>query len=344
MGRTYARRLIVLVPAVVALVGCGGGGSSSPGPSSVPTPTLPVQATRTSAPTASPIPTPTAGLSAARWTSFGPEGGDVLQLLAAPGRDGVLFARAGALVWRSYDDGASWAAASLPGGRRTGVETFLVAAPSLLLAASDGAVFRSADDGDSWRQVAAPIPTVPATWVELLAADLVRGFVYAQSDFRLFVSEDGGESWLERARPAEAVIHALTIDAADPDHLLAGQVSGGASSRDGGRTWTRFRMPPQSVFGDQPTDLSDFVLDPQAPGRMLVAAGGGGVFETGDGGTTWQARNEGIRVPQGFVLPAARTLGGAPDDPDLLLLGSSGALYRSGDGARSWSPTATLSA
>lgn len=340
MRRTYARRLIA-VWTTVALAGCGGGGSSSPGLSAGATSTP--WATRTPAPpppTASPAPTPTAALTAARWTSFGPEAGDVLQLLAAPGRAGVLFARAGGRVWRSHDDGASWSAASVPGERAAEVGSLLVLGPFLLVATSAGALFRSDDDGDSWRQVAAPIATVPATWVELLAADPVRGVVYAQSDFRLFVSEDGGESWLERTRPAEAVIHALTIDPADPDHLLAGQVSAGASSRDAGRTWTRFRMPSQTVFGDQPTNLSDFVLDLRARGRMLVAAGGGGVFETRDDGTTWQARNEGIHVSQGAVLPAARVLGAAPDDPDLLLLGSSGVLYRSSDGARSWSPTA----
>ena len=345
-----APRMVGLVFLVVtSLAACGGGGAGPssgfpPTPTPTPAPTSSAAATFTPAPvptpvpTASAVPTPTASLSADGWTSFGPEGGDVRQLIAVPGRPGTVVARVGNRVWRSIDGGASWSAAASPDETDAGVESLLAVGPSLLLAATGTSVFRSEDDGDSWRQVAAPISTEPARFVELLAADPTNGRAYAKSDLRLFLSRDGGESWLEIGRPADAAVSSLTVDPADPDHILAGQAAGGASSRDGGRRWTRFARFEQTALLP-PTDLSSFVVDPRAPGHMFVAAGSGGVFETRDDGATWEERNEGIVRASEFAGPLARVLASAPRDPSLLLVGSSGALYRSSDAAQSWSPS-----
>jgi photosystem II stability/assembly factor-like uncharacterized protein len=119
---------------------------------------------------------------------------------------------------------------------------------------------------------------------------------------------------------------------------------GVAVSDDGGRTW---RKPAN---GMPQTAATHVLLDPTSPaeGRVLYAAGfGRGVYKSVDGGASWALKNKGIagvaplvwrlsRDPDGvlYAIVARRSENGSYGDAN------DGALYRSGDGAESWTRVA----
>jgi photosystem II stability/assembly factor-like uncharacterized protein len=117
---------------------------------------------------------------------------------------------------------------------------------------------------------------------------------------------------------------------------------GVCSSIDGGRTWK------PSNTGMAETAPTHILLDPTSPvGRrtLWVAAMGRGVYKSTDDGATWVLKNNGIEQNE----PLAWRLARAGDDTLYVAIarrsedgsiGTSGdgALYKSTDGAESWTP------
>ena len=78
----------------------------------------------------------------------------------------------------------------------------------------------------------------------------------------------------------------------------------------------------------------------------IRAISAGGVYTTEDGGSTWQARNRGIRVqhlPERYPEfgQCVHKIVRHPDRPDRLFLQNHWGLYRSDDGADTWNDIAT---
>jgi photosystem II stability/assembly factor-like uncharacterized protein len=165
--------------------------------------------------------------------------------------------------------------------------------PTTLYAASYAGVFKTTDAGESWNLTGLTSRTVYS-----IAIDPANPLnVYAGTDGEGFYrSFDAGVSWSasEDGSMNEMVIYSVAVDPANPQTIYAG---GRRKDQDG------------TVSGDW----------------------GGGVLKSSDGGTTWQAMNNGL--PEGWVY----TIAVDPANPGTVYAGThSMGVFKSFDGGASW--------
>jgi hypothetical protein len=118
-------------------------------------------------------------------------------------------------------------------------------------------------------------------------------------------------------------------------------------SADGGDSWApvegflKHEHRPKWTPGNGGLCLHTILPDPASDARMLVAFSTGGVYRTDDGGTSWRARNHGVRAE---FLPDKHPEFGQcvhkvvhhPERPERLFLQNHWGLYRSDDWGDSW--------
>ena len=186
------------------------------------------------------------------------------------------------------------------------------------------------------------------------------------TDIGLFRSEDKGRSWTRSVTGVPEkwtnTTYWVTFDPAVKDKMwgvMSGthdlprpkmwrttsvtKYRGGVcSSVDGGRTWK------PSNTGIPETAPTHILLDPTSPvGRrtLWVAAMGRGVYKSTDDGATWVLKNQGIVQNEPMAWRLARAGDGTlyvaiarrSEDGSIGTSGD-GALYKSIDGAESWTP------
>jgi photosystem II stability/assembly factor-like uncharacterized protein len=150
----------------------------------------------------------------------------------------------GGALWRTTDGGASWV--KLTKGLPTDGDigriglTVYRRDPQLVYAlvehAKQGGLYRSDDKGDTWRKVSDTNPR-PSYYSQI--------HVDPNNDQRLWVlgapmfsSEDGGRTFRQDlVQKIHGDYHALWIDPADSNHMLAGTDGGIHVSYDRGRSW-----------------------------------------------------------------------------------------------------------
>ncbi|MEO1700349.1 MAG: hypothetical protein AAFU73_23885 [Planctomycetota bacterium] len=107
---------------------------------------------------------------------------------------------------------------------------------------------------------------------------------------------------------------------------------------NGGTKW--FGTP--AAEGEFAPGLHSIEVDPRDPNRLLVAISTAGVFETADGGATWEVRNDGL-VMEYAPDPTDVWAGHDPhliqmckSDPDHVWMQNHCGVFYSSDGAKSW--------
>jgi photosystem II stability/assembly factor-like uncharacterized protein len=109
-----------------------------------------------------------------------------------------------------------------------------------LIEAAKSALVRSDDGGRSWKTVNEDQRTAdrPFYYADIRVDPAWPNRVYNIAT-RLTVSDDGGKTFgeLGRARELHSDWHALWINPADPEHIIAGNDGGLGISRDRGQTW-----------------------------------------------------------------------------------------------------------
>src|SRR5688572_14494415 len=232
----------------------------------------------------------------------------------------TVFAGTNDGVWRSTDRGATFRRTGFPDAKKQ-VWCFMVDSrdPKRIFAgASPIDVYRSDDGGANWKKLATP---VIGTHCKGPFASRVMRFaqnpkkpdeIYAALEINgVMRSTDGGETWQDCSAglikltelphlqskivsdtTAEGMLdsHAVTINPADPDAVIAAMRMGLFRSADQGRTWQDMevgRFSP-TTYG---RDVKASPVEPNTLYSALSVAAAshdGGLYRSGDGGQSWK--------------------------------------------------------
>lgn len=201
----------------------------------------------------------------------------------------------------------------------------------MLYAQASDHLLASEDDGATWRlSLAAPNVLVFGAG-DLLVDPLLRGRVWSTTGDQLWSSDDGGHRWKAVPRVG-AGVEALAADPRTRGGFWAGGRNGLFQSPNG-RALKKVRPARNENLG-----VVDIAVAPGDP-RLVWVAGyastttgaplGPRLYRSGDGGRTWQRREDGLPDP-------VRRLALDPERPDVLFAAAGDGVFGSSDGGATW--------
>ncbi len=218
----------------------------------------------------------------------------------------------------------------------------------------------------SWNVARTAFVGAPVSYADV---DPRNGTIWACLDYghwgtKLHRSTDGGENWeelepprypegseLSEGTPATVLyLWSMAAGGADqPKRMYIGTEPGGLFQTDDGGTtfslveglWNHPSRPKWMGGGRDNAGIHSIMVDPRDSSRMLVAVSCAGVFETTDGGASWNARNRGMSSeflpdPNAEVGHDPHLVVASPGNPDVLWQQNHVGIFRSADGAGSW--------
>src|SRR5579884_3866999 len=288
----------------------------------------------------------------------------------------------GPKIFHAEDPAGEWEQAegvALPEGGEQALERIWVIAcgetEGLVYAGGDpGVLFESRDGGASWQLNAGlwEQPSRPkwqpgggglclhsiATWPgepDRLAV--------AVSAAGMWLSDDGGQTWrrgnegiVPRYLPEEALqdenagrcVHHVERAPRRPERLFMQFHGGVYRSDDAGESWNAIGDGLPSDFGfpltiDPADPDSAFVIPLVADMDRVMPEGRVRVYETRDGGASWNPRGDGLPAEHAYltVLRQAFHRTGEGEQLELYFGATSGELFGSGDAGASWSTIAS---
>lgn len=202
-------------------------------------------------------------------------------------------------------------------------------APSNLYVGSERlGVARSMDRALTWSRSNRGLTATSAIAVTIDQSQ--SSTVYAGTNGGVYRSTNSGSSRRNRSSglPAGSVL-GLVASPSDPLTIYVALNGPGVyKTIDGGATWTATA-----------TTLSAFalVVHPTDPDTAWIGTVSQGVFKTTDGGGQWDLATAGLPDAGGGSFPFIDALAISASDPDVLYLGTYQRVFRSVNGAGSWS-------
>jgi photosystem II stability/assembly factor-like uncharacterized protein len=243
---------------------------------------------------------------------------------------------------------------------------------TLFVGAASGGVWKSEDDGTTFKPIfdKNPVQSIGAIAIDPSNSKNVwvgTGEAWMRNSVSvgdgIYKSTDAGETWTQTGLPqSEHIVRILvhptasdTVYACVPGRLWSDSADRGVyKSTDAGKTWSLALKGPNLSTG-----CSSLTMDPKNPDVLLAgmwdfrrkgwtfrsggegptAFSGSGLFRSENGGKSWTELNDksnaGLPVkPWGRVETVV-----APSDPKIayaLIESEHSALYRSGDGGKTW--------
>jgi photosystem II stability/assembly factor-like uncharacterized protein len=282
----------------------------------------------------------------------------------------------GTTIQRSIDGGETWTASEggvlfAEGSGKHVDRIWTVAAPpwegpGVIYAGVDPAgLFRSDDGGMTWSEVSGLNQHATRSKWNPGAGGLMvhgirfhpkkRGMMYvAISAAGVFATEDGGTSWdpcnqgvaadfLPDPSPSVGqCVHSLEIHPRKPALLYQQNHCGVYRSDNGGRTWTDISDGLPSPFGfviavDPRDPKKVFVIPEEGPEFRSAVNGEFAVWVTENAGRSWTPLRKGLPARPAYLHVLRQAFRTDGLDPLGLYLGtSSGAVYASANGGKSW--------
>jgi len=264
---------------------------------------------------------------------IGPFGGSAAIIKVDSRRPGtVITATSNALLFRSTDDGNSWARLPFPAELRATLHAFAVVPWTgvyLVGVASDAheysGMFASANGGKTWSRVrglAGKDIWSIAVWQEnpkVIAAGAADG---------VFLTSDSGEHWARispLSNPALMPVVSLDFDPRDSRVLYAGTPHLPWKTTDSGATW----LPARSGMLDD-SDVFSIHVDLIRSGRVFASTCGG-LYRSLNGAGTW-TKLTGAKDASDRTYYIAQH----PTQSNVLLAGTTHGLVKSMDGGETW--------
>jgi photosystem II stability/assembly factor-like uncharacterized protein len=182
----------------------------------------------------------------------------------------------------------------------------------------ESAVYKSTDDGENWRKVSKGLPGVDLGGMGIDVSPVDPNVVYliveaADNKGGFFRSTDKGESWEKMSdyHSSGQYYNEIVCDPKDVDKVYSTETRS-AFTLDGGKTWNRI-----STNGRHVDDHAIWV-DPLDTQHFIIG-GDGGVYESWDGGSTFDFK-ENLPVTQFYrvhvdnATPFYNVYGGTQDN------------------------------
>ncbi len=222
-------------------------------------------------------------------------------------------------------------------------------------------------NGSGWKVTREAFPGIP---IAFATRDPRTGTLWACQDHghwaqKLNRSKDNGETWEEVEAPKypEGAMAKEDEPATlkylwylqpggndQPERLYIGTEPGGLfQTDDGGDNWTLveslWNHPSRMQWfggGRDNAGIHSIMVDPRNSDRVLVGVSCAGIFETTDGGKTWDHRNKGMKAdflpdPDADIGQDPHYVTYCPSNPDALWQQNHCGIFRSTDGAQNWS-------
>jgi photosystem II stability/assembly factor-like uncharacterized protein len=185
------------------------------------------------------------------WTTGGPYGGNISQVVVNPFTPTVVYAVADNVgLFASYDSAETWA--PILEGKTYHFSIAIDAAdPNEIFAGGGGYVYHTQDGGDTWDELIGRGSELHHCYVHQLvthpsvsgvvydAVSVCEGYTPPVDRSGIYFSDDHGTTWISLTQGVtDTNFTALAIQPQDPDTVLAGTESGNLfASQDGGQSW-----------------------------------------------------------------------------------------------------------
>lgn len=248
-----------------------------------------------------------------------------------PRNNDTIYAGTFYRAFKSTDSGKNWRV--INNGMIDDSDVFAVTIdqknPDHVVASACSGIYESYNKGELWKKVNG-IPSQSRRTRDILQNPAVPGAIYAATTEGFWMTADGGKSWaLTTQRDLE--INSIAVHADEPNKIFIGTNNYGVMvSNDGGKNF----KPTNDNFTSRFT--YSITVDSENSNRLYAttqntATGGGFVFISNDGGTTWQqAKNLDVNRVSPFALMQDSA------SSNTIYLGTNIGLFRSLDRGTSW--------
>lgn len=268
------------------------------------------------------------------WTSIGPDGGYINQLIIDPTNPAILYAATSGAIFKSINGGDNWTFVSHHFFSILAIDPMT---PTTLYAGDfqsgffkNADIYKSVNSGATWASVYGGLETVRTVVVNAKNPMIIyAGIAYDG----ILVSTDGGSSW-HWGQNLNRTVASIATDSVNTNIAYAATADGGVyKTTDTGITWNPINN------GLAATAIDAVVIDPQTPSTVYAATNSAGVFKTTNSGNSWSAASVGL------VDTDVDTLAIDPKTPtvlyaathDYLLSTDHAKLYKTMNGGASWS-------